>query len=108
MLFPATVYAAQTATQPNMFAQFVPFILVFFVFYFLIIRPQQKKNKTHKRMLEQLKKGDQIITTGGILGMVERTYDNQDYVQIEIADKVLIKIQKPCIATVTDTTKNNK
>lgn len=71
--------------------QFIPLILIFVIFYFFLIRPQQKKAKEHKMMVENLKKGDKVITSGGIVGKVERIIDNEK-VEIEIADNVTVEI----------------
>ena len=67
--------------------QFIPLILIFVIFYFFLIRPQQKKVKEHKAMVESLKKGDKIVTSGGITGTITRVIDN-DKVEVEIADNV--------------------
>ena len=56
--------------------QFIPLILIFVIFYFFLIRPQQKKVKEHKQMVENLKRGDQVVTSGGIVGTVERVMEN--------------------------------
>ena len=63
-------YAQSAAQQPSLFASFVPLILIFIIFYFLLIRPQQKKAKEHKILLDSIKKGDQILTSGGMIGKV--------------------------------------
>ena len=73
--------------------QFIPLILIFVIFYFFLIRPQQKKVKEHKAMVESLKRGDEVITSGGITGTVERLIDN-DKVEVEIADNVKVEIVK--------------
>ena len=73
--------------------QFIPLILIFVIFYFFLIRPQQKKVKEHKAMVEGLKRGDKIITSGGITGIVERLIDN-DKVEVEIAENVKVEIVK--------------
>ena len=73
--------------------QFIPLILIFVIFYFFLIRPQQKKVKEHKTMVENLKRGDKVITSGGITGTVERLIDN-DKVEVEIADNVKVEIVK--------------
>jgi preprotein translocase subunit YajC len=73
--------------------QFIPLILIFVIFYFFLIRPQQKKVKEHKVMVESLKRGDKVITSGGITGTVERIIDN-DTVEVEIADNVKVEIVK--------------
>ena len=73
--------------------QFIPLILIFVIFYFFLIRPQQKKVKEHKAMVESLKRGDKVITSGGITGTVERLIDN-DKVEVGIADNVKVEIVK--------------
>ena len=71
--------------------QFIPLILIFVIFYFFLIRPQQKKVKEHKAMVESLKRGDKVVTSGGITGKVERLIDN-DKVEVEIADNVTVEV----------------
>ena len=71
--------------------QFIPLILIFVVFYFFLIRPQQKKVKDHKLMVESLKRGDKVITSGGIVGTVERVMDN-DRAEISISDDVKVEV----------------
>ncbi len=73
--------------------QFIPLILIFVIFYFFLIRPQQKKVKEHKAMVENLKRGDKVITSGGITGTIERVIDN-DKIEVEIADNVKVEIVK--------------
>jgi len=73
--------------------QFIPLILIFVIFYFFLIRPQQKKVKEHKVMVESLKRGDKVVTSGGITGRVERLIDN-DKVEVEIAENVKVEIVK--------------
>ena len=73
--------------------QFIPSILIFVIFYFFLIRPQQKKVKEHKAMVESLKRGDKVVTSGGITGTVERLIDN-DKVEVEIAENVKVEIVK--------------
>ena len=73
--------------------QFIPLILIFVIFYFFLIRPQQKKVKEHKLMVENLKRGDKVITSGGIVGSIERIIDN-DKVEVEISENVKVEIIK--------------
>ena len=73
--------------------QFIPLILIFIIFYFLLIRPQQKKVKEHKLMVENLKRGDEVITSGGIIGTVERIIDNEK-AEILIGDDTKVEIIK--------------
>tara|TARA_B100001029_G_C15048879_1_gene449203 strand:+ start:220 stop:504 length:285 start_codon:yes stop_codon:yes gene_type:complete len=71
--------------------QFIPLILIFVIFYFFLIRPQQKKVKEHKLMVESLKRGDKVITSGGIIGTIERVIDNEK-VEVQISDDVKVEI----------------
>ena len=73
--------------------QFIPLILIFVIFYFFLIRPQQKKVKDHKIMVENLKRGDKVVTAGGIVGTVDRVIDN-DKVEVSISDDVKVEIIK--------------
>jgi preprotein translocase subunit YajC len=79
--------------QNSGIGQFIPLILIFVIFYFFLIRPQQKKVKEHKLMVESLKRGDKVITSGGILGTVERVIDN-DKVEVEISPNIKVEIVK--------------
>ena len=88
--------------------QFIPLILIFVIFYFFLIRPQQKKVKEHKVMVEGLKRGDKVITSGGITGTVERIIDNEK-VEVEIAENVRVEIVKATgIQALLNTTENKK
>ena len=73
--------------------QFIPLILIFVIFYFFLIRPQQKKVKEHKIMVANLKRGDKVVTSGGIVGTVERVMEN-DKAEIEISENVKVEIVK--------------
>tara|TARA_B100001029_G_scaffold175496_1_gene177031 strand:+ start:1049 stop:1336 length:288 start_codon:yes stop_codon:yes gene_type:complete len=73
--------------------QFIPLILIFVIFYFFLIRPQQKKVKEHKLMVENLKRGDKVITSGGIVGSIERVIDNEK-VEVLISENVKVEIIK--------------
>tara|TARA_B100001540_G_scaffold292896_1_gene291572 strand:+ start:266 stop:553 length:288 start_codon:yes stop_codon:yes gene_type:complete len=73
--------------------QFIPLILIFVIFYFFLIRPQQKKVKEHKQMVENLKRGDKVITSGGIVGSIERVIDNEK-VEVKISDEVKVEVIK--------------
>ena len=73
--------------------QFIPLILIFVIFYFFLIRPQQKKVKEHKLMVENLKRGDKVITSGGIVGSIERIIDG-DKVEVVISENVKVEIIK--------------
>jgi preprotein translocase subunit YajC len=92
---------------------FLPLILIFVVFYFLLIRPQQKKMKDHKALLSAIRRGDKVVTGGGILGTVTKVIDD-DEINIEISDGVKVRVQRALISTVFSKTepvsaeKNNK
>ena len=73
------------------FAQFIPLILIFVIFYFFLIRPQQKKVKDHKSMVAALKRGDVVITSGGLVGTIEKVYDN-DELDLSISENVTVKV----------------
>lgn len=83
-------------TQTGGMMSMVPLILMFVIFYFLLIRPQQKKHKQHQEMISNLKKGDKVITSGGIHGVITKVDDTD--VQVEIADKIRIKVTRANIA----------
>ena len=78
------------------FAQFVPLILIFVIFYFFLIRPQQKKVKEHKLMVAALKRGDEVVTSGGIVGRVERILGD-DKVDILISENVTVQVVQSTI-----------
>ena len=80
------------------FAQFIPLILIFVIFYFFLIRPQQKRVKEHKAMVEALKRGDEVITSGGILGTVERVMED-DRIEVNIGNDIKVQIIKSTITS---------
>lgn len=88
--------AAVAAQQPNPIMSFLPLILIFVVFYFLLIRPQQKRAKEHKGMVETLKKGDYVVSNGGLLGRITDLGEN--FVKVSVAEGVEVKIQRAAIA----------
>ena len=91
-------HAQAAAQQPSMLASFIPLILIFLIFYFLLIRPQQKKQKEHKILLDSIQRGDEILSSGGILGKVIRV-DN-DKLTVEIAKGVNVIIIRSTVADV--------
>jgi preprotein translocase subunit YajC len=82
--------------MPQGVQQFLPLILLFAIFYFLIIRPQQKQQKEHKAMLEALTKGDKIVTTGGLI--VEIAKIEEDFIKIKLSDGVISKLDPAYVA----------
>ena len=89
------------------FAQFVPLILIFVIFYFFLIRPQQKKIKDHKAMVQALKRGDEVVTSGGIVGTIEKVHDD-DKIDLLISDNVSIKVIKSTIQSLIGNTESKK
>jgi len=87
--------------------QFIPLILIFVIFYFLLIRPQQKRIKEHKAMVEALARGDNVVTAGGIVGKVARIIDG-DKAEIQISDDVTIQVIKSTISQVLSKTEPKK
>ena len=83
------------------FAQFVPLILIFVIFYFFLIRPQQKKVKEHKLMVAALKRGDEVITSGGIVGKIERVLGD-DKVDILISENVTVQVVQSTIQSLSN------
>ena len=79
-------------------AQFIPLILIFVIFYFFLIRPQQKRVKEHKLMVESLKRGDEIITSGGIIGTIEKVMED-DRIEVIIGDNVKVQIIRSTITS---------
>ncbi|SNR27052.1 preprotein translocase subunit YajC [Puniceibacterium sediminis] len=84
-------------------AQFVPLILIFAIMYFLLIRPQQKKLKDHQKMVSALRRGDQIVTQGGLIGKVVKVKENNE-VEVELADNVKVRVVQSTIAQVLSKT----
>jgi preprotein translocase subunit YajC len=89
---------AAPAAQPGLMAQMLPLLLLLVVFYFLLIRPQMKRAKEHKTMLGSLSKGDEVVTSGGVIGKVREIGEN--LLVIEIADKVEVRVQKQAVTSV--------
>jgi preprotein translocase subunit YajC len=89
---------AQGAPQGDPFMSFLPLIVLVILFYFMLIRPQMKRSKEHRDMLGKLAKGDEVITSGGLAGVVREIGEN--YLTVEIADNVPVKLQKSAITSV--------
>ena len=88
------------------FAQFIPLILIFVIFYFFLIRPQQKKVKDHKAMVAALKRGDEVVTSGGIVGKIEKVYED-DKIDLAISENVTVEVIKSTIQSLL-TNQNTK
>lgn len=106
MLFISDALAAAPATvgEPSALAGILPILLIGVVFYFLIIRPQQKKYKDHVAMINAVRKGDRIVTSGGIIATVTKVDTEGDQMQVEIADGVKVKIVRSTVASVLSST----
>ena len=96
---PAYAQAAGGAGGGSFLTSMVPLILIFVIFYFLLIRPQQKRAKEHKNMVENLRRGDQVVTGGGILGKVTKVKEGEE-VEVEIAEGTRVKLYRSTIQTV--------
>jgi len=95
--FISDAMAAAPQGQGDALTSLLPLVFIFIVFYFLLIRPQSKKAKEHKQMVEALAKGDEIVTNGGLLGRITKVGDN--FVELEIADGVTVKVQRQAAAS---------
>ena len=89
------------------FAQFIPLILIFVIFYFFLIRPQQKKSKEHKQMVATLKRGDEVVTSGGIVGKVERILGD-DKVDILISENVTVQVVQSTVQSLLNKSDTKK
>ena len=89
------------------FAQFIPLILIFVIFYFFLIRPQQKKVKDHKGMVASLKRGDEVITSGGIIGKIEKVYEDNK-LDLFISENVTVKVIKSTVQNLVNNSNTKK
>lgn len=90
------------------FVQLVPLILIFAIMYFLLIRPQQKKAKEHQAMLAALRRGDQVVTGGGLIGKITKVKEGENELELEIATGVNVRVMRSTIATVLSKTEPAK
>ena len=91
--------AAPTGGSPNPLIQLAPLVFMFVIFYFLLIRPQQQQRKKHMEMVQNVRRGDTVVTQGGVIGKVTKVPEG-DEVMVEIADNVVVKVLKATIADV--------
>ena len=97
-MFISNAFAAAPAQDPTGgMMQFLPLIVIFVLFYFMLIRPQMRRAKEQKNMLEALQKGDEVVTSGGELGKVVKVGEN--YIGLEIADNVVVQVQRQAVAS---------
>lgn len=95
--FISNAYAQDAAAQGGLMS-FLPLIVIFAVFYFMLIRPQMKRSKEHRQLVSQLAKGDEVVTNGGLLGRI--TDVSETFITIEVAENVKIKMQRQAVASV--------
>lgn len=100
---PAYAQAAGTGATESLIG-FVPILFIFLIMYFLMIRPQQKKVKEHRAMVEALRRGDQVVTAGGLIGKITKVNEGEGEVEIELAQNVRVRAVKSTIAQVTSKT----
>ncbi|MEM6489538.1 MAG: preprotein translocase subunit YajC [Pseudomonadota bacterium] len=100
---PAHAQTAGGAGMADPFITFLPLVFIFIIFYFLLIRPQQKRQNEHKAMVEALRRGDQVITSGGVYGKVAKVREDGD-LEVEIAEGVRIRVVKTTIMQVVSKT----
>ena len=93
---------AQAAGGAGGLSSLLPFLLIFVVFYFFLIRPQQKRAKEHRELVNNVKRGDKIVTSGGLLGTVSKSVEGQESVEVEIAKDVKVSVMRSMIADLRD------
>ena len=101
-MFISPAYAQAAAGGPSGLGSLLPFVLIFVVFYFLLIRPQQKRQKEHRSLVDNLKKGDFVITAGGITGKVTKAAEGSEMIDVEIAPGVISSVIRQMISEVRD------
>jgi preprotein translocase subunit YajC len=103
-MFATPAYAQVAGGDPmSLISSFLPLILIFAIMYFLLIRPQQRKVKEHQKMVTELRRGDQIVTQGGIVGKVTKVIDERE-IEVEIAQNVKVRVVKSTVAQVLSKT----
>jgi preprotein translocase subunit YajC len=101
---PAYAQAAGAGPTSLLTSGLIPMVLIFAIMYFLMIRPQQKKMKEHKALVEALRRGDQVVTQGGIIGKIFKVKDGENEVEVEIAEGVRVRIARHAITSVISKT----
>lgn len=98
LLFVDPVWAQEGTKKPDIFMSLVPFFAMFFIFYFLVMRPQVKKQKAHEETLKNLKKGDRVLTSSGFLGTIDGI--TEKFITLEIAEKVKVRLLKAQVSAI--------
>ena len=104
LVTPAFAQAAGGGGAAGGLISFVPILLIFAIMYFLMIRPQQRKVKEHKTMVEGLRRGDQVVTAGGMIGKVTKVDDQKGEIEVELAPNVKVRVVRSTIAQVMSKT----
>lgn len=99
---------AQASGGAGGLSSLLPFLLIFVVFYFFLIRPQQKRAKEHREMVNNVKRGDKIVTSGGIVGTVSKSVEGQETVEVEISKDVKVNVMRTMIADLRDKKETKK
>jgi len=99
LITPAFAQGATATGGQDIFLQLVPFVLIFVIMWFLIIRPQQRRVREHQEMVKNVRRGDTVVTSGGIIGKVTKVTDDAD-IEVEIADGVKVKVARAMISDV--------
>jgi len=102
-MFATPAYAQAAGGGVAAFGSFIPLILIFGIMYFLLIRPQQKKLKDHTKMISEVRRGDQIVTAGGVIGKITKVKDDKE-IEVEIATGVKVRVVKATVAQVLSKT----
>ena len=103
-MFATPAYAQTAGGAAGALGSFIPLILIFAIMYFLLIRPQQKKLKAHQAMVAALRRGDQVVTQGGLIGKVSRVKDEADEIEVELGEGVKVRVVKSTVAQVLNKT----
>ena len=88
---PAFAQASPFGGEASLITQLLPFVLIFVIMYFLILRPQQKRMKAHQEMVKNVRRGDTVVTSGGLVGRVTKAIEGEDYIEVEIADGIRVR-----------------
>jgi len=99
LISPAFAQAASPFGGDNMLVSLLPFILIFVIMYFLILRPQQKRSKQHQEMVKNVRRGDTVVTSGGLVGKVTKVIDD-DQIEVEVAEDVRVRQMRSMVADV--------
>jgi len=98
VLIPSALAQGQPAQEPSLLASLLPLVFIVVIFWLLIIRPQMKRNKQHRELVANLAEGDEVVSTGGLLGRITEVGDN--FIQVQLADGVEVKMQKNSVGQV--------